>query len=124
VNRDDVPRGKLLEARAEREGSAAVIELHGEMDLSTVGVAESAFAELGRKDIDTLGIDLRGLSFLDSSGLRFLLEMEKRTRENGWRFFVVRGSDQVHRVFDVAGLDGEMTVVDSPSEGIEAGPDP
>jgi anti-sigma B factor antagonist len=124
VNRDDVPRGQLLEARAERVGRAAVIELHGEMDLSTVGVAESAFAELGSKDIDTLGIDLRGLSFLDSSGLRFILEMQKRARENGWRFFVVRGSEQVHRVFDVARLDGEMTVVDSPSAGIEAGPDP
>jgi anti-sigma B factor antagonist len=123
VNRDDLPRGELLEARAERVGSAVVIELNGEMDLATVGSAETALAEIDDVDVDTLGIDLKGLSFLDSSGLRFILAAAKRARDNGWTFFLVRGSTQVHRIFDVAGLDGEMTIVDKREDAIEGAPD-
>ena len=93
------------------------------MDLSSVDVAEKAFAEVRGDDVATLGIDLRGLTFLDSSGLRFILGASKTAKERDWKFFLVRGSEQVHRVFDVAGLDGELTIVDQPGEAIRAGPD-
>jgi anti-anti-sigma factor len=50
------------------------LTLRGELDLGTAGQLESALAEA---DGDVL-LDLRGLTFMDSTGVRVLLEAAER----------------------------------------------
>ena len=53
---------------------------------------------------DELVLDLRGVGFMDTSGLRYTLELNERAERDGWRLRLVRGPRPVQRVFDVAGL--------------------
>jgi anti-sigma B factor antagonist len=65
-------------------------------------------------DAATLVVDLRGLSFIDSSGLRALIMADHGVRAGGGRFIVVRGPDRVHEVLEVTGVAKQIELVDEP----------
>ena len=52
-------------------------------------------------------IDLRGLEFVDSTGLRTLVQAPQS--EGGERVSFIEGNDHVHSVFRIAGLLDELT---------------
>jgi anti-sigma B factor antagonist len=86
--------------------------LDGELDLATVPVAEQAINRVG-DDVKTLVLDLRKLSFLDSSGLRLILATDDASGSR--RVVVVRGPAQVDRVFELTGTGARLEIVDDPS---------
>jgi anti-sigma B factor antagonist len=76
---------------------------HGELDLATRPELEEALA-------DALGharrvvLDLRGLSFIDSSGLRVLVDTELRARATDVGFAIRDGTPVVAHVLQITGL--------------------
>jgi anti-anti-sigma factor len=52
-------------------------------------------------------LDLREVGFMDTSGLRLVIEEQQRAASNGYRFAVVPGSRKVQRLFEIAGLAGD-----------------
>jgi anti-sigma B factor antagonist len=71
----------------------------GELDLATVSVLEDQVRELLAVGFEQLIIDLRGLSFMDVSGLRLLLSLARHARHEGWRLSLIQGSVPVRRLF-------------------------
>ncbi len=61
-------------------------------------------------------LDLRELEFMDSTGLGLLVTTNKRAREAGRRFALVKGGQQVQRLLSLTGVGERLTVVDSPEE--------
>jgi anti-anti-sigma factor len=57
-------------------------------------------------------LDLRGLSFMDSTGVRMLLEAAAASRRDGFAFAVVRGNPDVMRVLEVSGILDHFVIVD------------
>jgi anti-sigma B factor antagonist len=106
-----------LEFETTRNGTVAVIAATGELDLPGAAVLE---AELERIEADPeLGavvLDLRGLEFLDSSGLRLVVLADMRAREAGRRFVLVRGPETVHRVFEITRMSERLDFVADPEE--------
>jgi anti-sigma B factor antagonist len=96
------------------EGKVAVVALEGEFDLSSVGDAEKRIAAAEQDQPDQLVIDVSRVTFMDSSGLRVLLAAHHRAQEQGWDFALVRGSEAVERLLEVAGLAGRLPLVDGP----------
>ena len=86
--------------------------LDGELDLATVPVAEQAINRVA-ENVKTLVLDLRKLSFLDSSGLRLILSTDEAVESR--RVVIVRGPAQVDRVFDLTGTGARLDIVDDPS---------
>jgi anti-sigma B factor antagonist len=68
-----------------------------------------------------LVLDLRGIEFMDTSGLRLVLEHQRRADATGLRFVLVRGPAVVQRLFEVAGLGHQLTFVDNPAEALRDG---
>lgn len=101
----------------EREGGPAIV-LVGELDISTVDRAESALRQAQeRGSLDVL-LDLSGLRFLDSTGLRFVLSGDARQRASGGHLRIVPGPERVQRVFRIARLDERLEFL----EGGDAAP--
>jgi anti-sigma B factor antagonist len=96
------------------EDQSAVIALEGEIDLASVPDAEARIAAAERDDPAQLVIDLRRVTFMDSSGLRVLLAAHYRAEENGRGFALVRGSESVDRLVKVTGLAGRLRLLDQP----------
>lgn len=86
-----------------REGDdGPTVALAGELDLASAPVlrevAEPAIDE-GRPIV----IDLRELTFIDSTGLGAIAGLERRARDAGVRFSLVEGPANIQRVFEVSG---------------------
>jgi anti-anti-sigma factor len=65
----------------------------------------------------TFVVDLRGLTFIDSSGLRALIMADQRVRADGGRVMVIRGPDRVNEVLEVTGVARQIELVDEPPPG-------
>ena len=63
---------------------------------------------------DEITLDLRDVSFIDSSGLGVLVGALKRLREAGGdRFAIVGAQDAVRKIFSITGLNTMFDLVDS-----------
>jgi anti-anti-sigma factor len=78
--------------------------LEGELDLATSQHLLTAIREHPVDD-DALTLDFSGITFMDSSGLRALLEAAK-DRGNGKLLVILDPSPQVRRVLDISLPDG------------------
>jgi anti-sigma B factor antagonist len=106
-----------FEMKTVRRGDAVVLRVSGEFDLTCKHEFEFGMREVLDQGFKSLVFDLRDLSFIDSTGLGFVLELWSRCRRNGSRYFVVRAPDQVHQVFETTGLDRELPIVDTLPDG-------
>jgi anti-sigma B factor antagonist len=76
----------------------------GDVDLASVGEIRERFEDLTALGFGRLVLDLRGVTFLDSTGIRLVLELSASSRADGWEFGVVEGSAGVQRVFELTGI--------------------
>jgi anti-anti-sigma factor len=91
-----------------------LLSLRGELDLTTASVAEDELAAAERSH-QLVVLDLRKLSFMDSTGLGLIVFAQRRARESGHRFVVVQGPPQIQRVLELTGLTAWVEVVSDPS---------
>lgn len=103
-----------FDVAADRQGSTLTISPRGEIDLATVDLVRGA-VEAERREGDNLRLDLRGVEFLDTSGLRYVLELVDRAERDGFNVSIVRGPTAVQRVFEVSGLEPRLPFVDEPA---------
>jgi anti-anti-sigma factor len=97
----------------ERREDAAIVALTGDLDLASEERAMAALAA-ALDGSSLLVADLRGLSFLDSTGVRVLIATDLKAKESGARFGVVRGDGMVARLLEVTRVDQRFPVVDDP----------
>jgi anti-anti-sigma factor len=96
--------------------SHATLRLVGELDMETAPEVDAAARDALRRGPGLLSIDLRDVRFIDSTGLRTLITIQRRASRAGLRMEIVRGPDQVQRVFDITGTAGRLPLVDAPSD--------
>jgi anti-sigma B factor antagonist len=99
-----------LAVRSEREGEAQIIELVGELDLDGAPRLEQALRDAEAGDASSIVVDLGGLEFIDSTGLRLLVMAAERSKDG--RFSLLRGPKQVHRVFEITDLVDRLPFAD------------
>ena len=90
------------------------MRLTGELDMAGVDRFERSLTSDQTPEAGTFVLDLRGLTFIDSSGLRAVIMADKRVRSEGGRFVVVRGSDRVNQVMEMTGVAQRIELVDEP----------
>lgn len=99
----------IFHVETDEDGDTFVVRLFGELDLAAFERVESALASSTRPDVR---IDMRGLTFIDSSGIRAVLAADARSKEQGGRLTIVPGERQVHHVFVLTGLDSVLSFVE------------
>jgi anti-sigma B factor antagonist len=100
-------------------GRAVTLVLSGELDLMSSPILEQALQDAYESNPELIVVDLRGLEFMDSTGLHRLVAAQQRAVQSRQRFGVIRGGEQVQRLFDLTGIAEVMPIVDAPEELVE-----
>ncbi len=108
---------EVLEINVADSGGLRLLRLTGELDMAGVDQFERLLPADGSPKAGTVVVDLRGLTFIDSSGLRALIMADQRVRDEGGRFVVVRGPDRVNQVLEMTGVSKQIELVDEPPAG-------
>lgn len=105
-----------VEARTHRR--TALVALRGELDVITVSkVAEVVDDVEPRADgVRHVVLDLRGLTFMDSSGLHELIKQNEFARSNRHNLAVVRGTGVIERLLELTGVKDHLVLVDDPED--------
>jgi anti-sigma B factor antagonist len=80
----------------------------GELDLATVPRLEAELARLRDAGVRSLMLDLRGLTFMDSTGLSLTLRWSLEASRDGFDFSLVRGEGAIRRLFELTGMDHRL----------------
>lgn len=85
--------------------AAAVVALRGELDVVSADMLEREVRALRLAGCDRIVVDLREVEFVDSTGLRVLLDLHSSAERAGHRLILVRPPAHAHRIFEVTGTD-------------------
>ncbi|HYH88430.1 MAG TPA: STAS domain-containing protein [Solirubrobacteraceae bacterium] len=84
----------------------------GELDIATVEKLRAEVDRLREAGFAKLVLDLRGVRFLDSTGLRLVLELDAAAKDSSQELMLIRGSDVVQRIFEVTQVAERLHFVD------------
>ena len=90
--------------QAEKEDGSAELTLRGELDLASAPQLNAALRGVARPG-RTVRVDLSGLVFMDSTGMRSILEANRDAQRDGWTLVLGRADEAVQRVFAMSGVE-------------------
>jgi anti-anti-sigma factor len=96
----------LFAVEVQRRGDAAVVQPRGELDLASVETLRAALDGVG--SARRLVLDLRGLVFIDSTGLHLLVELHQCAQRDGVELTLVAPEAPVDRPIRLCGLDAVL----------------
>ena len=97
--------GGELEIRCEASGRHHLLELAGELDLAGVDVLRAELDRCADDGAEMTVVDLRRLTFIDSTGLCVLFYALERAKAERRRLVFTRSSPEVERTIHLSGLD-------------------
>jgi anti-sigma B factor antagonist len=112
------PLAPWLTVSVEPLENALLVRAYGELDIGTVELLETR-VNASLDSSSAVLLDLNGVRFIDSCGLRLLVRSSLRAGQLGRSFFIVRPSAQVSWMVDVTGTGAIVPLVSD-----EAGPEP
>jgi anti-anti-sigma factor len=105
-----------LRVDARTEQDRVVLELAGELDLASSPIFEQALEDPALAAAPLVVLDLDGLKFVDSTGLRVILLANESARGRGQEFAITPGSPQVQRLLNITSVAEHMRVIASPDD--------
>lgn len=98
----------------DREGHRRLI-IRGELDMATGPELEATVAHLFETRLGHLTVDLGGVTFMDSTGMRAVISCHEQCKTHGCTLTLTPGPANVHRVFEISGLSEALPFVGGPS---------
>jgi anti-sigma B factor antagonist len=86
------------------DAQGTVIALEGELDLSSAPELDRRIRELDGTNPGRVLIDLRGLDFMDSTGLALMIRAQQTAERSGSGLSLRRGPAQIQRLFELTKL--------------------
>ena len=105
----------ILAIACEEVDGHARLALTGELDLSNASAFAAQLRKVEEARPDVVEIDLRGLTFIDSSGLTELFAANRRARERNGRVVLVKDHGPIERVLNLACVEDVIDVVEQPT---------
>jgi anti-anti-sigma factor len=102
----------------DRQSGAAIVAASGELDAFAAGDLTNAFADVGGDP--RLVVDLRSVSFLDSTALGLIVRAVRETEGRGGSIRIVLPGTTARRIFEITTLDSVLPVSESREEALAA----
>ena len=98
-----------MEIKKTADGAKTVISVTGRVDTTTAPELETGLALDGS---EALMLDLSGVPYMSSAGLRCLLAAQKRMMAGGGSMTIVGIQPAVKEVLDITGMSGILAIGD------------
>lgn len=100
-----------------------VVHVGGEIDVYTAPALRRELDEQIHAGCTDLVVDLKAVTFMDSTGLGVLVGRLKLIRAQGGTMRVLGATERVHKVFTITGLDRVFDIVSSLDDERPSRPD-
>lgn len=98
-----------LSVVADTDGHRADVVVSGDVDTGTADALEEQLGRIIDAGARSIDLDLAGLDFIDSWGLRVLITVRDRAELLGGRLRITSATDQVCRLLKMTGLEGLLS---------------
>lgn len=103
-----------FEVRSEFDAGTGRLTVVGELDIATTPQLDEAARLTIARGVRDLTIDLRKLTFMDSSGLRLLVILNERAGNEGWVLRLLKPAGPVLTILGLTGADKNLPFVEDP----------
>jgi anti-anti-sigma factor len=99
-----------------RTGRRAVVALSGELDLAVEPELTATLEDVVATGESIVVVDLRALTFIDSTGIRALIEAKRRCTTAHCPLYLVNGPPEVRSVLALCGVEERFALLDDPAD--------
>ena len=93
----------LLSWTVDPSSTCSTVSVCGELDMASVEPLRGALNDVVGGD-GVIIFDLSGVTFMDSTGLRLLLDVKRQMDDGGGAVFIRDASEPVERVLEMTGM--------------------
>ena len=111
MTHEPLPADQVFDIEVEHRDGVVVVRPIGELDMVTAPQLRSILKELRDKKASVV-IDLKELTFLDSTGLRLIWDADAESRRDGLELTLTVGNPDIMRVFELTGLTRRLNFAD------------
>jgi stage II sporulation protein AA (anti-sigma F factor antagonist) len=104
----------------ERQGDTLIAAADGRVDSTNASTFQDELTAATDGNDHSVILDLGGLSYISSAGLRVILLVAKTLQTKGAKFVVCSPSDQIREIFEISGFSQIIPVYGSGDEAITA----
>ena len=97
---------------------AIVLGLTGRLDPTTVAQVEERLGKIIEGGAQRIVLDLAGLDYISSAGLRVVLMGAKRVQLAGGKLVLCAAQSHVKEVLTISGFSSILTIVDTQEEAV------
>lgn len=108
-----------LKFRTEKRAEAVVLVPSGEVDLGTAPALRSSLEAI-LEDGHNAIVDLGGITYIDSTGIKVVLDMHRLFLERGRRIAFAKPATIVRKVLEIVGLEKAVPVYASLDAALHA----
>jgi [CysO sulfur-carrier protein]-thiocarboxylate-dependent cysteine synthase len=109
------PNEGHLRCRLVDQRGWTILEFAGELDFTHGDVARKALVGIGLPRRGHFALDLRQVTFMDTCGVRLVLQAMHLADANDADFALIEGPLEVQRVLELVGLTEQLRIVEAPS---------
>jgi anti-anti-sigma factor len=102
----------------EPDRQRVIVRPVGDVDLASAKDVEQPLFELLDRGFTHVVVDLRRVTFLDSSGIRLLINAHKHAEQLGSRMSVMLGGEASRRALEITGMLDYLEIEPSPTRKV------
>ena len=99
----------MLELNKVQTGTKLTVKLSGRLDTTTVAEYQAEMND-ALEGISELVLDMDGLQYISSAGLRVILASSKKMGAQGGGFRIINAAQNILEIFEVTGIDSILTI--------------
>ncbi len=108
-----------MEAQQEKIKDVTVFALSGRLDSNTSPDFETKIMDTISGGEKKMVVDFTGLDYISSAGMRVILKATKELKNQGGGIILCSMKDYVKEVFEIAGFDSFITIVETKDQALE-----
>ena len=109
-----------MQINCEETGGVSIFRMEGDIDINTSPDIKKSFDKIVSDKKDKIVINLKGVNYVDSSGLATLVEILKNLRAYGGKLKLSNLSSKVRGLFEITKLDKLFDIVDEEADAVSS----